>query len=184
MFDEQLMKYFKFDEADLQANRSGQLTEKQTTGMAEDDKYNKIFGAIGGIFLFLIAVLGFYVGVSGFSQSYDIRGRLTAVVLVAAWGGLFGGLCARTMRHAFSKFQVRILKAEGPVNIVKVERTSTRPNGTTSRFYAYEMHIGTGTFDVTSDLAGYMMQGDIYAIYYTQDSEKEILSTELISKAK
>jgi hypothetical protein len=46
------------------------------------------------------------------------------------------------------------------------------------------MHIGARTFDVTSDLAGFMMQGDVYAIYYTRGSEKEILSTELISKAK
>ena len=29
MSDPQLMSYFKFDEADLQANRNGQFTDKQ-----------------------------------------------------------------------------------------------------------------------------------------------------------
>ena len=29
MLDQKLMGYFKFDEADLQANRNGQFTEKQ-----------------------------------------------------------------------------------------------------------------------------------------------------------
>jgi hypothetical protein len=46
------------------------------------------------------------------------------------------------------------------------------------------MHVGTETFEVPLDLAGIMMQGDVYVIYYTQGSESEILSLELISKAK
>ena len=182
MSDQQLMNTFKFTEADLQANRNGQLTQKQQADLAEDSKYNKIFGAIGGIFLFGLAAVGLFFGAAGVVQSHDTQSKLTAILLIIVWVGIFGVLGLRTLLHAFSKFQINIVKAEGPVNIVKVERSTTRSDGTASHYFAYEMHIGEGTFDVGSDAAGFMMQGDVYAIYYTQGSEKEILSVEFISK--
>ena len=183
MADQQLMSAFKFTEADLQANRSGQLTQKQQSDLAEDSKYNKIFGIIGGFFLFGLAAVGLIFGIAEIFQSHDTQGKLTAVLLIVVWVGIFGALSTRTIIRAFSKFQVKIVKAEGPVNIVKVERTTARGNGSVSHYFAYEMHIGDGTFDVGSDAAGFMMQGDVYAIYYTQGSENEILSLEFISKA-
>ena len=36
----------------------------------------------------------------------------------------------------------------------------------------------------TANLADIMMQGDTYAVYFTEGSENDILSAELISKAK
>ena len=41
MSDSQLMSYFKFDAADLQANRNGQLTEKQKGRLVKEDKRDK-----------------------------------------------------------------------------------------------------------------------------------------------
>ena len=38
MQDQKLMDYFKFDEGDLQANRNGQVTEKQKARMIKDSK--------------------------------------------------------------------------------------------------------------------------------------------------
>ena len=35
-----------------------------------------------------------------------------------------------------------------------------------------------------TELADIMMQGDTYAVYYTEGSENDILSAELISKAR
>ena len=183
MADQQLMSAFKFTEAELQTNRNGLLTEKQQSDLAEDSKYNKIFGVIGGIFLFGLAVVGLIFGIAGIFQSQDTQGKLTAVLLIVVWVGIFGALGTRTIIRAFSKFQVKLLKAEGPVNTIKVERTTARGNGSVSHYFVYEMHVGFGTFELTAEQAGIMMQGDVYALYYTQGSENEILSVEFISKA-
>jgi len=48
MSDPQLMSYFKFDEADLQANRNGQLTEKQKGRLVKEDKRDKTWSVVGG----------------------------------------------------------------------------------------------------------------------------------------
>ncbi len=84
------------------------------------------------------------------------------------------------MRNSKSKSN----EFEGPTNIIKAERTSTstRSDGTTSisHYFAYELHIGPAAFNVKSALAGIMLQGDVYAIYYTEGSERTILSAERI----
>jgi hypothetical protein len=65
---------------------------------------------------------------------------------------------------------------EGKVNIIKEENF----NATTKRNETdYELHIGGVTFDVDSDLADIMIQGDTYAIYYMEET-KSILSAEKI----
>ena len=77
---------------------------------------------------------------------------------------------------------------EGPINIVRTERTKADSvTHSTERYVTYELHIGAITFDVASDLANIMMQGDGFAIYYTEGNDNfssRIWSAELISKAK
>jgi hypothetical protein len=184
MEDQKLKDYFKFDESDLQANRSGQFTAKQMAFLKDDSKYDKLFGMIGGIIMLLIGVGGMVFALTGFLQSHDTQSKLMAVLLgftCLVICVLFG---LRGFRRASAKFDVKLQKAEGPVNIVKEEQRSTRADGSASYQTVYEMHVGAGTFQVNSNLASIMMQGDVYALYYTQGSENEILSAELISKAK
>jgi hypothetical protein len=56
MADITLGQYFKFDEVDLQANRTGHFTEKQKARLAANDKSNRTWSLIGGIVLALIAL--------------------------------------------------------------------------------------------------------------------------------
>jgi len=58
MSDQELMNYFKFDEADRLANRSGQISAKQKVRFIAEDRYNKKWGRIGGISMLVIAALG------------------------------------------------------------------------------------------------------------------------------
>jgi hypothetical protein len=184
MQDQKLMEYFKFDEADVEANRNGQFTDKQKAVLIEENKNDNILRVIGGIVLLVIIAVVIYVCVSVFFQSTNMTGKFDTVFIGLIVVLMLGLFAVRTFRHAFAKFQVKLQRVEGPVNIVKEERSSTRTDGTTSHYYVYEMHVGDGTFQVNSDLAGIMMQGDTYAVYYTQGSENDILSAELISKAK
>jgi hypothetical protein len=78
--------------------------------------------------------------------------------------------------HNYSSLQ----KAEGPINIVKVEKYNYT---THTQSENYELHVGGEEFDCDSELADIMMQGDIYAIYYIKET-KEIMSAEMLAKGK
>jgi hypothetical protein len=77
---------------------------------------------------------------------------------------------------------------EGPINIVRTERTKADSvTHSTERYVTHELHIGGISFDVSPDLPNIMMQGDEFAIYYTEGNDNfssRIWSVELISKAK
>jgi len=78
-----------------------------------------------------------------------------------------------------------VKKAEGPINIIKADRTSTSmgKSGSIEHYFAYELHIGGKEFDVDENLADVIMQGDEYTVYY-DDFNSKILSAEFVSKAK
>jgi hypothetical protein len=72
-------------------------------------------------------------------------------------------------------------KTEGPINILRQSQLTN--NGTSVR---YELHVAGEIFNLHLDSAvsDIMMQGDNYAIYYSQGVEnelREILSVELIT---
>ncbi len=182
MSDQQLMTYLKFDEADVSANRSGQFSEKQRARLTGEGKSDKTFRLIGGIVLLLIVAVVIYFFTSFYLQSTNTSSREQAVLFGVVLVLIFGFFAVRTLLRAFAKFQVKILKAEGPVNIVKIERSTHSEHSGMHYYFAYEMHIGGKSFDVDASLADIMMQGDVYDLYYSEGSENEILSAELISK--
>ena len=189
MLDQQIMNYFKFDQSDLQANRNGQFTEKQKARLVKEDKSDKTGSLVWGGILLLIAAIGLTIAIVAGIADSDWGFRIGfGLGFGCIWPLVWGGLGVSIMSRAFSKFQVKLERVVGPVNIVKVERTSTSTDSDgfshTSHYYVDELHVGAQTFQVTSDLAGIMMQGDVYAIYYTEGSENDILSAELLSKAR
>ncbi len=84
------------------------------------------------------------------------------------------------MKGAFSKHQFKLAQVRGRVNIVRRESYSSQ-NHTTSVYH--ELHIGGQEFSVEEDLADVLMQGDEYILYYV-DGTDEILSAELVARAK
>jgi hypothetical protein len=189
MSDQQLMNYFKFDEADLQANRNGQLTEKQKGRLVKEDKRDKTWSVVGGGFLILIGLIGLVIAIVAGIADPDWGFRIGfGLGFGCIWPLVWGGIGVGILSRAFAKFQVQFKRAEGPVNIIKAERTSTSTDSDgfshTSHYFVYELHVAGKSFDVSSDLADIMMQGDTYALYFTEGSENDVLSAELISKAK
>ncbi len=71
MEDPKLMSYFKFDEADLQANRNGQFTEKQKARLSTEDKSSRKWSLIGGLGLLFIAAIGVAAAVAGWIGDSD-----------------------------------------------------------------------------------------------------------------
>jgi hypothetical protein len=196
MDDQKLKDYFKFDEDDLQANRNGDFSAKQKKELSSNDSNSiqrrrraaGIFFILGIILFLMVIVFLIFKGVGYFSQN-------GALFICPGLGGIAFLLASIYIFR--SSFEIRqnylIKKVEGPINIIKVERTITETGAGKNaasdirRYSVYELHIGEKTFDVSPDLADIMMQGDTYAIYCSEGSvsnSDEILSLELISKAK
>ena len=192
MSDPQLMKFFDFDESELHANRNGRLSEKQKARLAKDEKSRKGCAVTGGILLFGVALVGLTIAVAAVPAIIN-EDRGAAIAVGAAFGCLWplvwGGLGFAQMRGAFSKMEVQVKKVEGPVNIVKTIREEYNPSTEIhSEYSVYELRVGKRVFEIESEIADTMMQGDVYAVYYAdiniEDSEDPILSAELLEKAK
>jgi hypothetical protein len=189
MLDQQLMNYFNFDAADLQANRNGQFTDKQKARLVKEDRRDRTWSIVGGGFLILIGLIGLVIAIAAGAADPDWGFRIGfGLGFGCIWPLVWGGIGFGIMNRAFSKFQVRLQRAMGPVNIIKAERTSTSTDSDgfshTSHYWVYELHVGGKSFDVQANLADIMMQGDTYSVYFTEGSENDILSAELISKAR
>src|SRR5512133_541358 len=96
MVTTELMNYFKFDEADLTANKIGQLTDKQKARLRGDAKSSRKWGLIAGLFFFGIASifpLAFF-GPCVFSGECEknlaglIAEAVAVLIWIIAWGGI------------------------------------------------------------------------------------------------
>ena len=110
--------------------------------------------------------------------------NIGAIILLGLFGGLFLLAGSYIFRISFIGPTYLLRKTEGPINIV---RQSQLTNNITS--VRYELHVAGEIFNLHLDSAvsDIMMQGDNYAIYYSQGVEnelREILSVEWISKVK
>ncbi len=175
MVDKELQKYFDFDEADLFANRSGVLTGKQRKRLEGEAQFaGKVF-LIAGIVIFGIAILP---SIILFFAKIPVTFLIVwSIVWIPTWS--FVGI--KVIRIGSPKKTDFDLKCvEGKVNIIREENynVTTKRNETD-----YELHIDRVTFDVDSDLADIMMQGDTYAIYYIEGT-KDILSAEKIKSER
>ncbi len=189
MHEQELEKHFVFDQADLEANRQGQLTDKQIKYLAEDVKDTRIVGWGCSAVFFIIALIVLILSLVAFirsGQSFD-GAALQSLVPTLTLAGILGiaGLMMAlwTLTRSGAKSNASLKKEEGPINIVAVERRVDLKHPV---YIAHELHIGHVSFDVKADLANLMQQGDRYAIYYTQGpdgSEKLIQSVERLSAA-
>jgi len=68
MQDQKLMNYFKFDEADLQANRNGQVTGKTKGAYDQGFKIGRNLGES-------VALLFLFIGLIGFVMAIVARNR-------------------------------------------------------------------------------------------------------------
>ncbi len=177
MTDEKLMQYFKFSEADLEANRYGRFSKEQ-----EKKLYGRQSGAnkekrIAVAIAFPLSLI--MLGWMGYLISQNTGGG--NVIILGCFGSLFFVASIYIFRLSLIRQKYLLKKVEGPINIIKGQKII---NDHASIYY--ELHVGGKTFHASSALGDIMMQGDTYAIYYSEGSFSnlaEIQSAELISKA-
>jgi hypothetical protein len=178
MVTTELMNYFKFDEADLAANKMGQLTDKQKSKLRSDSKSNRKWGIVIGLFFLGIASifpLSFFSDcLFGDNCKTDpgigpLIGAIVLIIVNLIWVVIWGGIGVISIKGSFSKQEYKLKLAEGPINIVKELSHDSHHH----EVIEYELHVGGQVFDVDSTLADFMMQGDVYSFYYLADSANE-----------
>jgi hypothetical protein len=186
MDDQALRDYFKFDEADLFANRNGRFSDKQQKALVKEERKQKKLGIGCGIFALVIAfILIIIIFVRGAIGS-SIPAVIGAVICVGVGGYLL-------YAQFFMPYSVKhvLKKVEGPTRIVSVRKKYDNNKG---YYYLDELHCGKENFDIDEKHKHLMVQGDIYAVYFMVDLNQEddedtgipwikkILSVEWLSK--
>lgn len=189
MSNQMLMSQLRFDESELQLNKKGQLSEKQKQHLQIKESGAKAGSLIlGGIFM-LAAFAGVALGAYAFIVDYGLVFRIIMVsVFGCFWTLIWGAAGVMTLSRAFSKMEVKVGKAEGPVNIVKVVRREYNSSTEThSEYSVHELLVGGRSFEIRAALPQIMKQGDVYAIYFAEfnlkEKKKEILSAEWLAPA-
>ena len=140
MKDDQIKGYFAFEDSDLLANRTGRLSEKQSSRIKKADQFAERF--IVGLFLIFLAS-GIFLGVLAFSVRSNIGFWIGAVILFVLAGWAFRGTRV-DMDDAVQKVQ-------GEVNFIKVEKqtgATTDSSAKRMNVSSYEMCVGGEVFVV------------------------------------
>lgn len=186
MEDQKLKDYFKFNEADLQANRNGQFSENQKVRMAKDSKSGRIGENLFAYIFLFIGLIGVVIAVATAANGMlhsDLGGAAlpAEVAGIAAFGCIWplvwGGIGVRALltprEHDF-----KLAKVQGIANI-----NSRRPYESNSAVYT--LQISSKAFEVDKSLAEVITPGSQYALYYyIQDNLGALLSTKNILSAE
>ena len=187
MDDQPLRDFFKFDETDLNANRSGRFSDKQQKKILQEDKKITKLLIVIGIGLVVVTLMIVYFAIVPVLVTWQTRtagGNIGALFLPGLWGLIAGGLGYLVLHGAiknrinFSK--VKFKKAEGPLHFVAVKSDDSEDIG-------YDLKLGKerlGLGLVDDDMRGAMKEGDIYAVYYYKfNDDKHLLSLEWLEPA-
>lgn len=171
MSDDRLMKYFKFDEADLSENRKGVLSQKQI-GRLKGERSSfktktRIVGSIIGLGSLVVLGIIFWSGVLNDS------GILIFVIPILFLMPL--GVASFLIFGKFADGNYSVKKVEGPIELTM--KQTYNQDGTTN--HHYRLQIGEQSFVTDPELSKIMVDGDTYRIYYLDDWS-EIISAEHI----
>lgn len=197
---EKIMEVLDFDDADLGANRLGQLTQKQKVVLTEKAKSHKNFNTIIGVIIAVVfggalltglgtPILAAVGGSLLESGKVTTEALLTLIPIICAglfFLVIFGVVLIFVLRVVFEranrKVDTTVRRVEGMVNFVWVERrerntSKTGPTYKTVR--VLEMRIGGETFNVNNELPNIINQGEEWIFYYTKHPFK-FLSAERV----
>ena len=201
MSEAKIMEFWKFDEADLGANRLGQLSEKQKNYLVSQHKSQRgVFLGVGVViailFLCLPALLIGSRVVLPMLLSGDLS-NLQEVIPFAAIGGfgiifigsavlIIGAVVAIYAVRASKPAEIAVQTAKGKVAYAWGTKRVRTP-GSSVRNYedvrVLHLNLGDKKFEVKEQLQDMIQEGEEWSIYYTSYPFK-FLSAEQIDKGK
>jgi hypothetical protein len=184
MNEQVLREYMKFNEADLNANRNGRLSEKQQKTLAGSNVKIRIVGFGIGCLLFgvasllpLIAIIVLIFTRQANHSSTGLEIFLFSIPWALLWAAA-GGFAIR-FTWVNSRPKTALKNVTGPIHLTVKERWTGRRNQ--FRHMVHELHIEQAVFEIKPEMAGILTEGDRFTIYFVENndgSEKQILSME------
>ena len=182
---ESIMDYWKFDEADLGANRLGQLTEKQKKYLVGEHKSQRgVFIGVGGVVAFLFLCLPVLLIGSRVLLPMLLSGDLSdmqELIPLAAMGGfgiIFIGIAVLTVgavvvihaMRASKPAEINVTTARGKVEYTWGTKRVRTP-GSSVRSYedvrVLHLNLGDKKFEVKEQLQEIIQEGEEWSVYYT-----------------
>ena len=176
MTDNELMKYFDFDESDLNTNRNGRLSPKQNARLSHSDKSSRklflIIGLVSASLVFIPSLILWLVGklnsVGWFSLAWIIPCGLLAFFLI---------------RAGLKSITYTLKKVEGEIEVSKGGSYNDPAD------VYYELHVGDKRFGIGEKLASRMKKEnrEIYTVYYYWGSdtvETDLMDSYIMSLEK
>jgi hypothetical protein len=185
MPNSELMKYWNFDDADLGANRLGQLTEKQKNFLATEHKTQRnVFLGVGGVIAILFCCLPFMAfGIKGLipillTGDFTNPSGMLPLFAIGGFGMIFfgitvviiAGVVVIYMLRANKKTDTAVKHVEGDVQYVWGVKRVRTPN---SSVRSYEdvrvlyLNIGDKKFEVNQQLQDLIKENEAWVVYYT-----------------
>ncbi|MBK7316950.1 hypothetical protein [Candidatus Villigracilis affinis] len=182
---ESIMDYWKFDEADLGANRLGQLTEKQKKYLVGEHKSQRgVFIGVGVVVAFLFLCLPALLIGSRVLLPMLLSGKpsdlqeLIPLIAMGGFGIIFIGTAVLIVGAVVIFYVIRARKpAELAVLTTngKVEYTwgtkRVRTPGSSVRSYedvrVLHLNLGDKKFEVKEQLQEIIQEGEEWSVYYT-----------------
>lgn len=166
MDERRLRRLFRFNEADLAANRRGHFSENQIRRLEAEARKERKSAWESAAILFVIAAAGMAVGISIGSIAPTLLSRIAMYVFMGAlwplvWASrgiqiIIGANALREPHLSFVRGQVRVISHDDGEYILQVDGIE---------------------FDVDGNPSDAFVHGDEYTIYYVEPT-KMILSVD------
>lgn len=182
---ESIMDYWKFDEADLGANRLGQLTEKQKKYLVGEHKSQRgVFIGVGVVVAFLFLCLPALLIGSRVLLPMLLNGKpsdLQELIPLIAMGGfgiifigtavlIVGAVVIFYVIRASKPVEIAVLTARGKVEYTWGTKRVRTP-GSSVRSYedvrVLHLNLGDKKFEVKEQLQEIIQEGEEWSVYYT-----------------
>jgi hypothetical protein len=183
MEDQKLMKYFQFDAADLQANRSGRVTDRQKARMIKEAKP----GITGNFFSYVLLGIGLIGVVAAVAAGFSVPDWTFRIVFGLGFGCIWplawGGIGLRALLNpSTSKHQFSVVRTQGTALI---DSRQTLDSNNRPDVVVHTLRIGGKNFSAEAGLADAMTPGAQYVVYYyVRDNLDALLSTQNILSAE
>lgn len=182
---ESIMDYWKFDEADLGANRLGQLTEKQKKYLVGEHKSQRgVFIGVGVVVAFLFLCLPALLIGSRVLLPMLLSGKpsdlqeLIPLIAMGGFGIIFIGTAVLIVGAVVIFYAIRarkpaelaVLTARGKVEYTWGTKRVRTP-GSSVRSYedvrVLHLNLGDKKFEVKEQLQEIIQEGEEWSVYYT-----------------
>ena len=172
MDERRLRRYFHFTEADLLANRSGQLSEGQLNRLSQQATAERASARSSAVILFVIAAAGLAVGLTIGSIAPTITGRILMFLFMGVlWPLAWAGKGIRIILDARRLQEPRLRMVSGPAHLIQHTKED------------HVLQMEGLEFDLDGNPTGTLMEGDEYRLYYLEATE-EIVSVEYLKSDK